>query len=380
MSRVAALLVATALLATACEEESRDKASSSPDAVVRIEAPDSEGSIAFKEGYLAAEQHLTKDGWSRPRVLPRDGVELAQVKRTGLRLRLWILPCDGNCPSNGRFLGALAERGGVGSDFDDQLIRCGTVGFVGENGSYRLRPQLVLDEEGAVSCHWQGSAVVERVCTPTNETRRPSANTQIVSPSEIAKASYRFVDRRGCVDATGGFKFSRARWSGSFDCNSSAGGWRKEADRIRMWANSSTTIACGGSYTDLQPEDVVRFERIEHGNVRLLDDAGFVLAVAVPVRDVAGAYDVPEGEPVAVKGSIIDRDGDARICSTVFSSLPPSCGDVGGKPGFVGSTMQVEDFEIDQWEPRRSGSTRWLDEFTMVGRRSGDTLTAIEAP
>lgn len=329
-----------------------------------VEYPEIDGDWSFVEGYRVVVQFRGREGWTKPRFL-NPGHTVRRRDYYGAAVRLTI--CDEACDE--------------ASEVVEQLdaIRCQMRSFQrrGDTKTLRLKPSLVQDPDGDTGCAWSGSGVVEGQCMPSHEFYGAVDRPRLVSPAALNGTSgFTFVERHGCATSVGGVRFTKVGWICSFDCNSASGRWRLgPGKRVRMWANSSTLIACGGEPLSIEPERVSYLERLPSGDVRLLDEDWFPLAVGSPQRDVPEAYDATEGTRIAVSGTVIARGDDVRICSGVFTSLPPGCGDVGGRPGFVGSTMRVVDFDLDEYETEHAGEIRWIDEITLVGRRTGDTFT-----
>lgn len=359
-------VLATLVVAGCGEDEARqDRDDESPrKSTTVVEYPEIDGNWSFVEGYRIVVQFRGRESWSEPRFL-KPGHTASSRDYYGSSVRLTI--CDATCAESSD----VVQR--------PESIRCQTRSLQrrGSAQTLRLEPSLVRDGDGDIGCVWTGSGIREDQCSPSKEFDGAVNRRRLVSPASLSGVpQFTLVERHGCATSFGGVRFTKMGWDGSFDCNSAAGRWRLgPGRRVRLGTNTSTLIACGDRTLEIAPENIAYVERLPSGDMRLVDEDWFPLAVGSPQRDVPAAYDATEGTRIAVSGTVIARGDDVRICSAVFTSLPPGCGDVGGRSGFVGSTMRVVGFDLDEYETEHAGDVQWIDEITLVGRRSGDTFT-----
>lgn len=108
-----------------------------------------------------------------------------------------------------------------------------------------------------------------------------------------------------------------------------------------------------------------------------------VLALAVGCASSGGSDDGAPGEPVtveealasgdgaaAVRGFLIDEQGQVRLCDAVMESYPPQCG---------GASLQVTGVDVASLDGATTeGEISWVDQVVVTGTLTGDTLDADE--
>lgn len=71
--------------------------------------------------------------------------------------------------------------------------------------------------------------------------------------------------------------------------------------------------------------------------------------------------------PIRVKGAVVARGDDIRLCDTLAESFPPQCG---------GANLRLVGFDVDMAEGvQQEGTVRWAENVSVVGTREGNTLT-----
>ena len=68
-----------------------------------------------------------------------------------------------------------------------------------------------------------------------------------------------------------------------------------------------------------------------------------------------------------VKGAVLAREEDVRLCDALAQSFPPQCG---------APSLRLVGFDMTSAEGmQEAGTVRWAENISVVGTRSGDTLT-----
>ena len=71
--------------------------------------------------------------------------------------------------------------------------------------------------------------------------------------------------------------------------------------------------------------------------------------------------------PIRVKGAVVARGDDVRLCDALAESFPPQC---------AAANLRLVGFDVDTAEGvQHEGAVRWVESVSVVGTREGDTLT-----
>lgn len=75
-------------------------------------------------------------------------------------------------------------------------------------------------------------------------------------------------------------------------------------------------------------------------------------------------------EPLLVRGALLVRSGEARLCSALAESYPPQC----GEPSLEVEGLRLEDVDGLQ----EAEGVRWAESVKLLGTVDGETLTVSQ--
>lgn len=323
-----------AAMATGCADGDDERAAGGDgrrtNGTVVIEPVRVEGG-AFIEGFVATAQVQQRSDVDE-RELDRT-VEFV-LERGSAFVSVRVRPCSGNC-------GTL-----------DAGFSCTRVVNVRPGEEIRVEP--LLDLAAGSSCSL-GGACLAGAGTVSRPVRAGDLRGRTVWLQAASRCAEPILTRNIAFSAG-----PRRSWTGAVDCNSSGGRWSVEGRRVRIVRRHSTLIGCS-SPVDINPEDIAAATIDGAGTMRFTSSTGDLLAFGWPATEANEATSQPHRQ--ALSGTIIEQDDETRICSVVFTSLPPGCGGQGpmvrGLDGFAGE---------------EAGGVRWSVTVGLIGRLDGKVL------